>query len=67
MPEKKEKEKEKKFLYRRRRNLKKKEEKKKEFVGAPSTSIITKLATYKDVCCTEARSVEDPSHANNRR
>ena len=44
-----------------------KERREKEFVGAPSTSIITKLATYKDVCCTEARSVEDPSHANNRR
>ncbi len=33
---------------------KKKQKEKKEFVGAPSTSIITKLATYKDVCCTEA-------------
>ena len=44
-----------KVLYRRSRNKdKKKEERKKEFVGAPSTSIITKLATYKDVCCTEA-------------
>ena len=40
---------------------------KRESVGAPSTSIITKLATYKDVCCTEAKSVEDPSLANKRR
>ena len=40
----------------------KKKEKKKS-VGAPSTSIITKLATYKDVCCAEDPSVEDPSLA----
>ena len=45
----------------------KRKKKKEESVGAPSTSIITKLATYKDVCCTEAQSVEDPSLANNRR
>ena len=44
---------------------KKEEEKRKEYVGAPSTSIITKLATYKDVCCAEARSVEDPSNRYN--
>ena len=46
---------------------KKRRKKKEKYVGAPSTSIITKLATYKDVCCTEARSVEDPSLANKRR
>ena len=46
---------------------KKKKREKKEYVGAPSTSIIIKLATYKDVCRAEATSVEDPSLANNRR
>ena len=47
--------KKKRLLYRRSRKGKRnKKRKKKEYVGAPSTSIITKLATYKDVCCAEA-------------
>ena len=58
---------EKKVLHRRSRNAQKeKKRKRKESVGAQALRI-TKLATYKEVCCTEAQSVEDPSNRYHRR
>ena len=51
--------KEKRLLYRQSRKENKKEEKKKEFVGVQAYRI-TKLATYKDVCCTEAQKYRRP-------
>ena len=53
MPEKKE-NKEKDSMQAEPQEIKKRIKEKKEYVGAPSTSIITKLATYKEVCCAEA-------------